>query len=235
MSKLFRFRGVFTGGVEAQNELMIPYLAGDPGAPANGSLWVNSVDGVLRIRVDGATVDLGVAGTAPDSVLFDGEAPAFYLNRANHTGTQLAATISNFAAAVAAQVIDAATLQGSNLAQVIAAAIAGVVDTAPGTLDTLNELAAALGDDPNFAATITALIATKARTFEFTTVGGALTENVDHNLNTFDVQVQVFVNSGTRETEEFITQRPTVNRVTIVSEGGNIPAGRRVVVVAKGA
>src|SRR6056300_1181397 len=39
--------------------------------------------------------------------------------------------------------------------------VANLVDSAPGTLDTLNELAAALGDDPNFSTTITASIATK--------------------------------------------------------------------------
>ena len=39
--------------------------------------------------------------------------------------------------------------------------VAGLVDSAPGTLDTLNELAAALGDDPNFSTTITTSIATK--------------------------------------------------------------------------
>lgn len=33
--------------------------------------------------------------------------------------------------------------------------VAGLVDSAPATLDTLNELAAALGDDPNFATTVT--------------------------------------------------------------------------------
>lgn len=37
----------------------------------------------------------------------------------------------------------------------IDAAINSLVDSAPGTLDTLNELAAALGDDPNFATTVT--------------------------------------------------------------------------------
>lgn len=37
----------------------------------------------------------------------------------------------------------------------------GIVDAAPGTLDTLNELAAALGDDANFATTVTNSIATK--------------------------------------------------------------------------
>ena len=41
-------------------------------------------------------------------------------------------------------------------------AINNVIDQAPGTLDTLNELAAALGDDPNFATTVTSVIATKA-------------------------------------------------------------------------
>ena len=45
--------------------------------------------------------------------------------------------------------------------------VAGLVDSAPGTLDTLNELAAALGDDPNFATTITTSIATKLNTADF--------------------------------------------------------------------
>lgn len=45
---------------------------------------------------------------------------------------------------------------------VVAEAVAALVDAAPGTLDTLNELAAALGDDPNFATTMTNLLAAKA-------------------------------------------------------------------------
>ena len=39
--------------------------------------------------------------------------------------------------------------------------VSNLVDSAPGTLDTLNELAAALGDDPNFATTITNSLAAK--------------------------------------------------------------------------
>ena len=39
--------------------------------------------------------------------------------------------------------------------------VAAVIDSAPAALDTLNELAAALGDDANFASTITTSIATK--------------------------------------------------------------------------
>jgi len=44
----------------------------------------------------------------------------------------------------------------------VTAAVAAVVDAAPGTLDTLNELAAALGDDANFASTVTTALAAKA-------------------------------------------------------------------------
>lgn len=44
----------------------------------------------------------------------------------------------------------------------VKAAIAALVDSSPGALDTLNELAAALGDDPNFAATMNAALAGKA-------------------------------------------------------------------------
>ena len=49
---------------------------------------------------------------------------------------------------------------GSNTTQLattafVASAIAVLIDAAPGALDTLNELAAALGDDPNFATTVT--------------------------------------------------------------------------------
>lgn len=49
----------------------------------------------------------------------------------------------------------------TGLAAYVVAAVAAVVDTAPSALDTLNELAAALGDDPAFATTITNLIGTK--------------------------------------------------------------------------
>ena len=41
-------------------------------------------------------------------------------------------------------------------------AVQALVDAAPGALDTLNELAAALGDDPNFATTIMTVLADKA-------------------------------------------------------------------------
>lgn len=59
----------------------------------------------------------------------------------------------------------------------ISTAISNLVDSAPGTLDTLNELAAALGDDPNFATTVTNSIATKVTTGSSEYIKGATVSN----------------------------------------------------------
>ena len=55
----------------------------------------------------------------------------------------------------------------------ISTAISNLVDSAPGTLDTLNELAAAIGDDADFAGTITTSISTK-----LPLAGGTMTGNI---------------------------------------------------------
>lgn len=47
---------------------------------------------------------------------------------------------------------------GNTVTDRIASAVSNLVDAAPGTLDTLNELAAALDDDPNFATSIATTI-----------------------------------------------------------------------------
>lgn len=59
----------------------------------------------------------------------------------------------------------------------------GVVNSAPGALDTLNELAAALGDDANFSTTITNSIATKAAHATTITAGNGLSGGGDLSAN----------------------------------------------------
>jgi len=59
--------------------------------------------------------------------------------------------------------------------------ISEVVDAAPGTLDTLNELAAALGDDANFSTTITNTLATKAAITYVDAADSALDVRVTQN------------------------------------------------------
>jgi len=57
-------------------------------------------------------------------------------------------------------------------------AVSNLVDSAPGTLNTLNELAAALGDDENFSTTITNSIGAK-----LPLAGGTITGNLNVNSN----------------------------------------------------
>lgn len=89
-----------------------------------------------------------------------------------HPANELSDDVLRLRDALAA--IDAAVFEKADAAATIAAlagkatlanvatAITDLVDSSPGTLNTLNELATALGDDPNFATTITGLIAAKA-------------------------------------------------------------------------
>lgn len=69
-------------------------------------------------------------------------------------------------------------------------AIANLVDTAPTTLDTLNELAAALGDDANFSTTVTTALGTKLATADFTStadswLGTKSTTNLAQGTNLY--------------------------------------------------
>jgi hypothetical protein len=55
-----------------------------------------------------------------------------------------------------------AAVGGIDIEEYVTEKIAGIIDSAPEALNTLNELAAALGDDPNFATTIATQIGNKA-------------------------------------------------------------------------
>lgn len=68
--------------------------------------------------------------------------------------------------------------------------VSALIDTAPETLDTLNELAAALGDDANFSTTITNSIATKLAIADFSTtfdtnLATKTTTNLDEGDNLY--------------------------------------------------
>jgi hypothetical protein len=132
-------------------------------------------------------------------------------------------------------VLDSPTLGGDTKASVIAAAVAAVVGGAGAAYDTLVELQAILQADDTAIAGLLTAVAARTRFFAADLAGGATTENVDHNLalaQRGDFVARVFV-KATGVAEEYYLNPTSVNRIVVTDEtGGNIPAGRRIFIVA---
>jgi len=95
-------------------------------------------------------------------------------NNQQITPTGITGTLTGTVSSIANHDTDSLSEGSSNLYYTDARADAraqlkvdALVDSAPGALDTLNELAAALGDDANFSTTVTNSIATKLATADF--------------------------------------------------------------------
>ena len=98
---------------------------------------------------------------------------ALSASSATYTDSKVGDLSGSSATALRAEYIAADTALSSSQKTYIDAKVAGLVDSAPGTLDTLNELAAALNDDPNFSASIATTIGTKLATDTFNTYSGS--------------------------------------------------------------
>ncbi len=122
---------------------------------------------------------------------------ATLLARANHTGTQASATISDFNASVDAR-------------------IAVLTTGAPAAMDTLDELAQALGDDPAFATTVTTALNIRAKTFSQDVGDNSATVIiVTHNLNTRDVQVALRATGAPYNEVMVENEATTLNTLTL--------------------
>ena len=108
-------------------------------------------DTIVVLNTGSPTATATAAGGVTDHQALTGRSSADAHPQSAITG--LVAALAALTAADAQEVTD------RNAA--IATAIANLVASSPATLDTLNELATALGNDPNFATTITNLIAGK--------------------------------------------------------------------------
>ena len=92
----------------------------------------------------------------------------------------------------------------SNFAQVsyVDSSVAALVDSSPAALDTLNELAAAIGDDANFASTVTTSIGTKADQSSLDTTNTTVaTKAATTVVNALDARV-VVIEAQYRATNE---------------------------------
>ena len=101
-------------------------------------------------------------------------------------------------------------------------AVANIVDSSPATLDTLNELAAALGDDPNFATTTANSIGTK-----LPLAGGTLTGGLTGTTALFSglVNCGSFYQSNTAGNTSFVAAKNGTVGTTLFSNGSATFAG----------
>lgn len=93
----------------------------------------------------------------------------------------------------------------------VKADIANLVDSSPDALNTLNELAAALGDDANFSTTVTNSIATKLALAGGTITGALI---VNNTLDIEEVYEKVTVQNSTTGTITFDTTAQAVELYT---------------------
>lgn len=94
--------------------------------------------------------------------------------------------------------------------------IADLIGSAPETLDTLHEIAEALGDDPNFATTILDRLAEKTKKY-VASIGDNIKNSfvLTHNLNTRDVNVMIRQTASPYAMVMTDVEMTTVDTVTI--------------------
>ena len=165
--------GTVTGILKANGLLLS--VRGD--AIFNGAVSVTSGDstGFSVMGNTGLMGTPGVSMSAKNIYILDNVTDA-------GTGDEVGMTISKEGISItdktASDLLNAA---GSTtpISSIVTQVQAAIVDSAPETLDTLNELAAALGDDPNFATTVTNQIAQKADKTTATTSADGLMSAAD--------------------------------------------------------
>ena len=146
-----------------------------------------------HVHALGGLSDVDTAGAATFQVLaksIDGKWRPWTIDLANATGGANYARLDGATFTGPTKVPTPSTAADSlnavnvtSLRAFVSSAISALVASSPSTLDTLNELAAALGNDPNFAATITAALGNKAAKSTTITAGSGLTGGGDLSAN----------------------------------------------------
>ena len=101
----------------------------------------------------------------------------------------------------------------------VSTAVSNLVASAPGTLNTLNELAAALGDDASFSTTVTNSIATKLPLAGGTmtgTIAGFTSTGIDDNATSTAITIDSSENVGIGATS---ISQPSPGATTLVIKG----------------
>ena len=157
-----------TVGTDAANKTYADTVAAqavtDAGTAATNA--DNALQTSLQTYADTAEAD-AIATAATDATSKANAAQAAAEATAAGANTALQTAMESYADTAEADAISTAAADATTKADAAETAangytdtaVANLVDSAPGSLDTLNELAAALGDDANYAASVTSAIA----------------------------------------------------------------------------
>ena len=104
----------------------------------------------------------------------------------------------------------------------VVAAIANLVASAPGTLNTLNELAAALGDDPNFATTLMGLLGDKAPIANPVLTGNPRSVTRGGSDDDTSIATTAFTQDAIDRRTLVVTADPTQANIDAIPDGGMI-------------
>ena len=141
-----------------------------------GELGLNTVDKRLYTNNSGTIVELG---TYPSSLNVTGNTDLDGTLNVDGASTLASGTVSGNWTVTGTLTVSTPTNSTDAASKgYVDTAVANVIDSAPGALDTLNELAAAINDDANFATTVTNSIATK-----LALAGGTMTGAIDMGSN----------------------------------------------------
>jgi hypothetical protein len=136
-----------------------------------GELGLNTADKRVYTNNAGTIVELG---TYPSSLNVTGNTDLDGTLNVDGASTLASGTVSGNWTVTGTLTVSTPTNSTDAASKgYVDTAVANVIDSAPGALDTLNELAAAINDDANFATTITNSIATK-----LALAGGTMTGDI---------------------------------------------------------
>jgi len=143
------------------------YQSASPSTPAVGTLWVDE-DGSVEDDIAGVShnhdltyLSLNTASNTYATIVdLNNIDLTSTINTASAAAYASASAYTNSASSSLVTYTNTQVNAGINTAS--AAAVNYLIDSAPGTLDTLNELSAALNDDPNFYSTVQAVYLTQS-------------------------------------------------------------------------
>ena len=186
---------------------------------ANGSITLTAADGSGNVDITMPRTGIGSVSSLSDLSI---TATATEINYSSGVSSSIQTQIDSKAPTASPTFTGTPSgptaTAGTNTTQLattafVGTAVANIVDSAPAALDTLNELAAALGDDANFSTTVTNSLATKAP-LASPTFSGTVSDG--------DGDMRAIPQSGSAKTSSYTLTTSDVGNFIEIGSGGSI-------------